>query len=246
MRNDSLSVYEEIKRKLEDVAFEFEYEQAAHMQNRGTEYKFVNPSLEFVFKSLDVKSVATKYYVKRIDDLPDAPIGFVVGKTNGLLKLECFAKPNAVDSHAGNPAWINTGSDLGLDNLIKSIGLFLAGRVNGTSAGILYSFENRLANSKSDHSKARLARLATAPKLPKKVLVQTYVFLRNPDVVAEVLFRANGRCERCQSDAPFIRRSDCSPYLEVHHRLPLADGGEDTIQNAIALCPNCHREMHYG
>jgi len=22
--------------------------------------------------------------------------------------------------------------------------------------------------------------------------------------------------------------------------------GEDTIENAMALCPNCHREMHYG
>ena len=23
-----------------------------------------------------------------------------------------------------------------------------------------------------------------------------------------------------------------------------ADGGEDTIENAVALCPNCHRMMH--
>ncbi|MGO2991961.1 MAG: HNH endonuclease [Halomonadaceae bacterium] len=22
--------------------------------------------------------------------------------------------------------------------------------------------------------------------------------------------------------------------------------GSDTVENAIALCPNCHREMHYG
>lgn len=246
MEKTLLSEFEIIRRQLEDVAFDFERVQLAHMQSRGKEYKFVNPSLDLAFSNLKLKSTATKYYLKRIDDLPDAPIGFVVGKTNGLLKLECIAKPNAVDSHAGNPAWINKDSDLALDNLIKSVGLFLAGRVNGTPAGILYSFESRVANSQSDHSKARLARLATAPKLPKKVLVQTHVFLRNPDVVAEVLFRANGRCERCQSDAPFIRRSDCSPYLEVHHRLPLADGGEDTVENAIALCPNCHREMHYG
>ncbi|WP_223111555.1 HNH endonuclease [Billgrantia pellis] len=24
----------------------------------------------------------------------------------------------------------------------------------------------------------------------------------------------------------------------------LAKGGEDTIENTVALCPNCHRKMH--
>nr|WP_275041241.1 HNH endonuclease signature motif containing protein [Halomonas meridiana] len=46
--------------------------------------------------------------------------------------------------------------------------------------------------------------------------------------------------------APFNRKSDGSPYLEVHHRKPLAEGGDDTVANAIALCPNCHRAAHYG
>lgn len=32
----------------------------------------------------------------------------------------------------------------------------------------------------------------------------------------------------------------------MHHRRRLADGGEDTVANAIALCPSCHRERHYG
>ncbi len=40
--------------------------------------------------------------------------------------------------------------------------------------------------------------------------------------------------------------SDKTPYLEVHHRIPLAKKGEDTVANAIALCPNCHRKSHYG
>jgi len=34
--------------------------------------------------------------------------------------------------------------------------------------------------------------------------------------------------------------------LEVHHKVPLAEGGDDTVENAIALCPNCHRHAHYG
>lgn len=92
----------------------------------------------------------------------------------------------------------------------------------------------------------RKARLASAPRLPKRIEVVTSIFDRNPDVVAEVLSRASGVCEGCTKPAPFVRRSNGSPYLEVHHRTPLAVGGEDTVENALALCPNCHRAAHYG
>ena len=71
-------------------------------------------------------------------------------------------------------------------------------------------------------------------------------FRRNPDVVAEVLARANGVCEGCGERAPFIRASDGTPYLEVHHVVMLADGGDDTVDNALGLCPNCHRKRHFG
>lgn len=71
-------------------------------------------------------------------------------------------------------------------------------------------------------------------------------FKRNPHVIVEVLLRADGICESCGKDAPFIRKSDNTPYLEVHHKHPLAEGGPDTVKNAVALCPNCHREEHFG
>lgn len=89
-------------------------------------------------------------------------------------------------------------------------------------------------------------RLATASKVPQRVEVATYAFVRNADVVAMVLRRAAGLCEECSASAPFLRRKDGTPYLEVHHRKPLADGGEDSVANAIAVCPNCHRQKHYG
>lgn len=31
---------------------------------------------------------------------------------------------------------------------------------------------------------------------------------------------------------------------DVHHRLPRSEGGQNTIVNAIVLCPNCHRIAH--
>ncbi|MDD1149814.1 HNH endonuclease [Pseudomonas sp. TNT2022 ID357] len=72
------------------------------------------------------------------------------------------------------------------------------------------------------------------------------MFVRNPDVVAEALHRAAGVCEVCVQPAPFTRKSNGTPYLEVHHKIRLADGGLDTLENAVALCPNCHRASHYG
>lgn len=107
-------------------------------------------------------------------------------------------------------------------------------------------FERAVAAAGKAGSSTRAERLRRAPTLPKRTQVVTTVFVRNPDVVAEVLSQANGQCQRCARPAPFMRGSDGTPYLEVHHRVPLAVGGEDTVANAIALCPNCHRAAHYA
>ncbi|WP_392339849.1 HNH endonuclease [Moritella marina] len=94
--------------------------------------------------------------------------------------------------------------------------------------------------------KERRQRLKMANPKPKKKMVTTAFYVRNPDVVAEVLYMAKGKCEACLSLAPFKRKSDGSPYLEVHHRVPISRGGDDNVENAIALCPNCHRQFHHG
>lgn len=69
-------------------------------------------------------------------------------------------------------------------------------------------------------------------------------FVRDPNVIAWVLNTASGHCEVCGKAAPFLRESG-EPYLEVHHVLPLSEGGPDTIDNAVACCPNCHRQLHH-
>nr|MBL8412645.1 HNH endonuclease [Dechloromonas sp.] len=107
-------------------------------------------------------------------------------------------------------------------------------------------FESEVTKSLGDSRENRLQRLLQAQKMPKTLMVQTAVFVRNPDVVAEVLIRARGHCEQCKKPAPFLRAKDGSPYLEVHHIIQLSQGGEDSVSNAIALCPNCHRMAHFG
>ncbi|WP_175761315.1 HNH endonuclease [Burkholderia ambifaria] len=108
------------------------------------------------------------------------------------------------------------------------------------------AFDKDVDKALADTSVARRTRLSRANKKPAKIKAVTEIYVRSADVVAEVLLRANGACERCKVPAPFLRKKDHTPYLEVHHKQRLADDGEDTVENAIALCPNCHRELHFG
>jgi len=71
------------------------------------------------------------------------------------------------------------------------------------------------------------------------------VYQRDPKVSAWVLDRANGICESCEAEAPF-RTDDGRSFLEVHHLVRLADGGADTVENTVAVCPNCHRALHFA
>ena len=81
--------------------------------------------------------------------------------------------------------------------------------------------------------------------LPRKTQSTVTSFYRDPLVKAWVLENANGVCELCNANAPFTDKHGF-PFLEVHHVHTLAEGGSDTIENAAALCPNCHRRCHYG
>lgn len=108
------------------------------------------------------------------------------------------------------------------------------------------SLEEQVQRSRLLDPAERQRRLSEAPSQPDKYRATATVFKRNPDVIAEVLYRAKGICEACAEAAPFERRSDGAPYLEVHHKIPLSMNGPDTVANAVALCPNCHRREHFG
>lgn len=73
--------------------------------------------------------------------------------------------------------------------------------------------------------------------------VKTNVYERDEDIAEYVKRRAKGICDLCGKKAPFENKK-AEPYLEEHHVQWLSQGGEDCIENAVALCPNCHRKMH--
>lgn len=84
----------------------------------------------------------------------------------------------------------------------------------------------------------------TGSELPDRAKRIAYVFRRDNKVRAHVLKRANGKCEHCGSEGFLL--PDGNRYVEAHHVIALASAGRDTIQNVIGLCPDHHREAHYG
>lgn len=82
-------------------------------------------------------------------------------------------------------------------------------------------------------------------KKPTATTSSVTTYTRDAKVKAWVLQRSGGSCEACGCAAPFIG-VDGFPFLEVHHVRKLADAGSDTVSNAVALCPNCHRRLHFS
>ena len=78
---------------------------------------------------------------------------------------------------------------------------------------------------------------------PEKRTSQISGYIRDKAVIKEAKRQAQGVCQLCNNKAPFNDKNG-EPYLEVHHINWLSKGGQDTISNAIALCPNCHSKMH--
>jgi len=68
---------------------------------------------------------------------------------------------------------------------------------------------------------------------------------RSPEVKEYVKARAEGFCEGCGEPAPFTSNTG-EPYLHAHHIHELSEGGSDTPDTVIALCPNCHYRVHHG
>lgn len=80
--------------------------------------------------------------------------------------------------------------------------------------------------------------------MPHVSTVNTKVYYRSPTIAAYVKKRANGYCQLCGLKAPFNDQNG-DPYLECHHIHWLSKGGMDSVDNCAALCPNCHRKMHF-
>lgn len=125
-------------------------------------------------------------------------------------------------------------------NVAEKIEEFLS-RAEGVKASPVVAFEIQVREElrKKKHIKP------VGTQSPTSSLTTVTQFKRDPSVKAWVLKEAKGNCECCKKSAPFLG-TDGVPFLEVHHVRKLADHGSDTVSNAVALCPNRHRELHCG
>lgn len=78
----------------------------------------------------------------------------------------------------------------------------------------------------------------TTPTITQAVVYNRSVYIK--EFARRV---AVGICQLCDKEAPFLDKRG-NPFLEVHHINDLSKGGSDSIDNVVALCPNCHRKIH--
>lgn len=172
---------------------------------------------------------ATKYFLEQI--LADEG---QVGLSNALVSVRKHAAYYAEQGKSSLPSIMALVAEfedaLGSENDSDDIG----------------NWEESVLKSYHLSEKARKTKLPPKGHKPPKFTVSATQFVRNPHVVAARLHHAGGFCEDCGEAAPFVRKFNGLPFLEVHHKVTLANGGDDTFENAIALCPNCHRRHHFG
>jgi len=96
---------------------------------------------------------------------------------------------------------------------------------------------------RSQRGKLRRPRGQAKPKKRDQTGGSSYE--RDPEVKAWVLQEAQGVCECCGERGPFLTDLGV-PFLEVHHVRWLSRGGPDVPENAVGICPNCHRGLHLG
>lgn len=99
--------------------------------------------------------------------------------------------------------------------------------------------------AQGDLAALRRRAFAAANHRPNRRETTVAVVERSRAVRDYVSARALGHCEGCGAEAPFVRPNGAG-YLEPHHIRKLGDGGPDDPRYVIALCPTCHRRVHFG
>lgn len=74
---------------------------------------------------------------------------------------------------------------------------------------------------------------------------------RKAKYAAQAIENAQYTCEHQSHHQTFISARSGSQFVEAHHLVPLQfqdkfDNSLDVPENIIALCPNCHRAIHYA
>jgi len=74
---------------------------------------------------------------------------------------------------------------------------------------------------------------------------------RDAKIGSRAKYNAEYSCELNSKHDTFIQSKMNKNFVEAHHLIPLQHSGKfeyslDNIANVVALCPNCHKLLHYG
>jgi Predicted restriction endonuclease len=121
------------------------------------------------------------------------------------------------------------------------------------SAGLNRYIEFAELQWKQDNARdVDLTKLDVPVPVPTKCHVpQTHGWNRDRIIVKQVIKADGFQCEISKSHTTFISRCNDEPYLEGYHLIPISrqdrfDKSLDVYANIIGLCPNCHRQLHFG
>jgi HNH endonuclease len=173
----------------------------------------------------------------------------VLGSATGMLSVSYY---NSIREGAGRTpetrmgreivGWIEIGDLLTIGRIGNEV--FFSKEKPDASEPMPDELGRQLAKSVDPAKILERARRRVGPPPKRNRLVNDFV--RDPYIVAAAISRAANICEMPACVSQLFNREDGRPYLEVHHIVPLGEGGDDTLVNAAALCPSCHRELHYG
>lgn len=124
---------------------------------------------------------------------------------------------------------------------MREVWMFPMIPISEGSKNVSHELTEQEISKLSDKELARYTSIKNVKKEPKTT--ETVVYYRDPYLKQMVKRIADGKCQYCGSEAPFIDKQG-EPYLEAHHVIRVADGGRDSIDNVVAICPNCHRKVH--
>ena len=130
----------------------------------------------------------------------------------------------------------------------KNVGTHTAAHIESIIIALTAASDQQTSVRSEEELQEKRGRYKNTPhgiKKPVSKAIEITQYARDPAVKAWVLSAAKDCCELCTAPAPF-EDADGTPFLEVHHVRRLADGGSDTVSNTVALCPNCHRALHYS
>lgn len=120
------------------------------------------------------------------------------------------------------------------------------GSAKGASDTPIFDTVNDLENAGIDLSDDALKEeLAKAGNLtPEQETALVKRFRRCQKLARKVKDLYGGKCQVCEFT--FKKQASGKPYAEAAHLVALGDGGADSLQNLLCLCPNHHKMLDHG